>query len=133
MAFDPTACYAGYAYTSYANAPSTEPPKPCGKRAFEETLWPMTFMPPPPLPDPVLAQTPSTPQIANVFLQNRVQPVMPPSLAPTAPLSAFPMPPPQEQPTARGWPHPHAGVFSEEGGVAGHIASLKGRFDNLEE
>ena len=122
MSFDPTACYGAYLYI--ANAPSDEPPRTSGtKRQLEESTDEFDFLQ---TPDPATLATPSTPQIAAVFLQNNVVPItLPASIADMA------IAPKQEHGApGRGWPHKHAGLFSEEGGVKKYIESLNPQGDN---
>jgi hypothetical protein len=122
MSFDPMACYG--AYLHMANAPSDEPPRISGtKRQLEESRDEFDFLQ---SPDPEMLTTPSTPQIASVFLQNNVVPItFPDSIADMA------IAPEQKcGAPGQGWPHKHAGLFSEEGGVKNYIESLNRKGDN---
>jgi hypothetical protein len=111
MSFDPMACYGSYLHI--ANAPSAEPPRTSGtKRQLEESSDEFNFLQ---TPDPAMLATPSTPQIAAVFLQNDVVPIAPEQ---------------ERGAQGRGWPHKHAGLFSEEGGVKKYIESLNPPGDN---
>jgi hypothetical protein len=114
MSFDPMACYGAYLHIS--NAPSAEPPRTSGtKRQLEESSDEFNFL-----------KTPSTPQIAAVFLQNDVVPITRPAI-----IADIAIAPEQERGAqGRGWPHKHAGLFSEEGGVKKYIESLTPPEDN---
>lgn len=111
MSFDPTACYGSYLHMT--NAPSAEPPKPsCGmKRQWQEAAEAHEA--------PVVHASPATPCIASVFMQDILPTHVPPTHVP--PSLARPASKPE-------WPGKHAGLFSEEGGVDGYMASL--RYDN---
>jgi hypothetical protein len=112
MSFDPTACYGSYLHMT--NAPSAEPPKPsCGtKRRLEEA--------------PVVHASPAIPCIASVFMQNDILPMHPtPSLAAVEHMEDTEVEPARARPASKPeWPGKHAGLFSEEGGVDGYMASL---------
>lgn len=116
------ACYG--AYLHIANAPSAEPPRTSGtKRQLEESSDEFNFLQ---TPDPEMLARPSTPQIAAVFLQNDVVPITRPAI-----IADMAIAPEQERGAqGRGWPHKHAGLFSEEGGVKKYIESLTPPEDN---
>ena len=116
--FDVMACYGDYIHLSVASVPPPEEPSnnknKCGKRHLQHDKDVLSASESPKQP----CLTPVTPQVASVFLHHDVAPL---------PIAK----PPVSEINPR-WPHKHAGVFSDEGGVQKYISSLKKIKDNNE-
>jgi hypothetical protein len=111
---DPVACYGEYLHVSLYKAPNTTGTK----RGLDEenpkaSTQAITM-------DTKCVSQPKKPQIASVFIQNRVVPIQLPEPVSTC-TSAFDC---RHTPSGRDWPPNHAGLFREYGGVKSYIQSL---------